>query len=266
MGDIEVLLTNDDGVEAAGIQRLYDALSEVASVTLIAPRTDQSAVGRTISRSVRVTSHDRGYVLNGTPSDCVVAGLTSLCPDVDVVIAGCNEGANLGSAVLGRSGTVSAAVESTFFDVPAIATSMYIPPEQFQDSTVELDSSQYDSAIAATRYLLENCVEAGVFDAVDYLNVNAPTAESCTDEMVVTRPSHVYRLGTATDGDTITLENDIWDLMAAGNTPDPPGTDRHVVMDGHVSVSPLTAPHSTESRDAIERLAAAYPGTSPQVE
>lgn len=254
MGDLDVLLTNDDGVDAVGIRRLYEGLSEVASVTVVAPAADQSAVGRSMSRSVGVAEHDLGYVIDGTPADCIVAGLTALCPDVDVVVAGSNHGANLGSAVLGRSGTVSAAVEATYFDVPAMATSVYIPSEAFEKDVDDLDPAQFDLGVDATRYLLETVVEAGVFDHADYLNINAPITSDGTGEMAVTRPSHVYRMESELDGETIRLVDEIWEMMADGDTPDPPGTDRRAILDGQVSVSPLTAPHSIENHARLDRI------------
>lgn len=259
MGDLDVLLTNDDGVDAVGLRRLYEGLSTVASVTVVAPAADQSAVGRSISRSVGVTEHELGYVIDGTPADCVVAGLTALCPDVDAVVAGCNHGANLGSVVLGRSGTVSAAVEATFFDVPALATSVYIPTEDFEKDVDELDPATFACGVDATRYLLDSVVDAGVFEHADYLNINAPVTEDCSGEMAVTRPSHVYRMESEMDGEIIRLVDEIWEMMAGGDTPDPPGTDRRAILDGQVSVSPLTAPHTVENHATLDRIVAEFP-------
>ena len=75
-----VLLTNDDGIDAVGLRSLYDALDEYADVTVVAPADDQSAVGRQLSNDVAVREHDLGYAIDGTPADCVVAGLEALCP------------------------------------------------------------------------------------------------------------------------------------------------------------------------------------------
>jgi 5'-nucleotidase len=113
MDEPSILLTNDDGIESAGLRALYDVLTGVGDVTVVAPAEDQSAVGRSLSHDVTVREHDLGYAIEGTPADCSVAGLGSLAPDTDIVVAGCNQGANLGSYVLGRSGTVSAAVAGT---------------------------------------------------------------------------------------------------------------------------------------------------------
>ncbi|WP_226013104.1 5'/3'-nucleotidase SurE [Halomicrobium salinisoli] len=254
-----ILLTNDDGIESVGFRALYDALEAVGDVTAVAPMSDQSAVGRAISSEVTVREYDLGYAVEGTPADCVVAGVESLVPDVDLVVAGCNRGANLGAYVLGRSGTVSAAVEATFFDVPAIAVSMYIPVrEDAAFAEVEADYESYSEATDAASYLAGNALEAGVFDRCDYLNVNAPVADWGPAEMVVTEPSRVYQMGAEREGETVTLHDRIWERMAEGDIPDPEGTDRRAVVDGKVSVSPLTAPHSCRHHDALDDLADGY--------
>jgi len=260
MSEPTILLTNDDGIDAVGLRVLYDALAEIGSVTAVAPATDQSAVGRALSFSVTVREHDLGYVIEGTPADCVIAGLETLVPDADIVVAGCNEGANLGEYTLGRSGTVSAAVEATFFDVPAMAVSMYYPV----DSDVGLDDmdvsyDQFAEAGRITRYLTEHAPGAGVFEQADYLNVNAPPAERATGEIEITRPSSVHMLEASRDGETIELTDPIWEMMSEGSIPDPEGTDRRAVVDGSVSISPLTAPHTTEHHEALDALAETYP-------
>jgi 5'-nucleotidase len=259
MDEPTILLTNDDGIEAAGLRAVYDGLSEVGDVVTVAPADDQSAVGRKLSHEVEVWGHEMGFVVDGTPADCVVAGLESLVPEADLVVAGCNRGANLGAYVLGRSGTVSAAVEATFFDVPAMAVSMYIPVRENTDFT-DIDDAdlRYDEAVRATSYLADRAFEAGVFDQCDYLNINAPVAGNGPAPLAVTRPSREYHMTAERNGDSVTLHDRIWEQMASGDIPDPEGTDRRAVVDGCVSVSPLTAPHTTEHHEALDALAAGY--------
>lgn len=259
MDQPDILLTNDDGIDSAGLRAVYDGLSEVGDVTVVAPATDQSAVGRAISHEVTVEEHDLGYAVEGTPTDCVVAGLEALVPETDLVVAGCNRGANLGAYVLGRSGTVSAAVEATFFDVPAIAVSMYIPVrEDAAFSDIEANGESYAEAVDATRYLADHAIDAGVFKQCDYLNVNAPVAEWGPADIEITRPSTLYQMDAVHDNGSVTLHDRIWEHMADGDIPDPEGTDRRAVVDGRVSVSPLTAPHTTEHHEALDALAETY--------
>ncbi|MDS0283276.1 5'/3'-nucleotidase SurE [Haloarcula onubensis] len=258
-----ILLTNDDGIEAAGLRAVYDGLTAVGEVVAVAPATDQSAVGRALSHEVDVAGHELGYAVEGTPADCVVAGLESLVPEADLVVAGCNRGANLGAYVLGRSGTVSAAVEATFFDVPAIATSMYIPVREDTDFTsIDDRELRYDEAVRATAYLARHADAAGVFEQCDYLNVNAPVADWGPAPLEVTRPSLEYEMTADRNGDAVTLHDRIWERMADGSIPDPEGTDRRAVVDGAVSVSPLTAPHTTEHHEALDELADGYEPTA----
>ena len=262
---LSVLLTNDDGIDAVGFRAVYDALSEWVDVTAVAPIDDQSAVGRQLSTDVAVREHELGYAIEGTPADCVVAGLEALCPDVDAVVSGCNKGANLGAYVLGRSGTVSAAVESAFFGVPAIAASLYVPgggdvPWQEQAT----DTADFRNATRATAYLLRHAIDAGVFERTGYLNVNAPLADGSDAyaPIEITRPSTLYDMTAERDGDgRVRLHDGIWERMRSGDLPDPAGTDRRAVVEGRVSVSPLTAPHTTEGHEALDGLAEAYPDT-----
>lgn len=258
---MDVLLTNDDGVDAVGLEALYERLSAVADVTVVAPADDQSAVGRQLSRDIGLRERERGYAVEGTPADCIVTGLKALDLDPDLVVSGCNEGANLGEYVLGRSGTVSAAVEAAFFGVPAIAASVYFPAGDididFEEFTAE--PGHFDAAADAVRYLAERTLEAGVFGTADYLNVNAPLPpEEGRADMEITRPSRVYDMDAERDGERVRIRDRIWGRMAAGEVPDAEGTDRRAVLEGRVSVSPLKAPHATTERGALSELVASY--------
>ena len=125
------LLTNDDGIYAKGLSALYQELSKEADCLIVAPETEQSAVGHaiTISRPLmvrRATKNDKflGYAVCGTPADCVKLGITELSnKPVDMVVSGINRGGNAGINVL-YSGTVSAATEGAILGVPALAVSL----------------------------------------------------------------------------------------------------------------------------------------------
>lgn len=257
---MDVLLTNDDGIDAVGIRAMYEALVDVADVTVIAPAEDQSAVGRQLSSRVDLREHDLGYAVEGTPTDCVVVAVGAFELDFDLVVAGCNRGANLGEYVLGRSGTVSAAVEAAFFDMPAIAASVYFPAGDVTYEEFNPTVEDFAEATKATKYLLERGFEVGIFDHVDYLNLNAPLPPHAdSGAMEITRPSHVYEMDAdRLDDGGISITDRIWELLAQDEIPDPPGTDRRAVVEGRISVSPLTAPHSSLDHDALYRLAENY--------
>ena len=253
-----ILLTNDDGVDAAGLRALHDALATEYAVTVVAPADDQSSVGRLLSEDVSVADHELGYVVEGTPVDCVVAGLDELVPDTDLVVAGCNEGANLGAYTLGRSGTVSAAVEAAFFGVPAVATSMYVPGGDDWWKR-EFEGDDFAHAARTTRFLVDEAMDAGVFDRADYLNVNAPIADEERAPLRVTTPSDWYGLRAERNGDgRVGFSDPIWGKMNESDVPDPVGTDRRAVVDGEVSVSPLSVPHAAEPNAGLDELVDAY--------
>ncbi|MEF8756893.1 MAG: 5'/3'-nucleotidase SurE [Halobacteriales archaeon] len=245
-----ILLTNDDGIDAPGIAVLADELVEVADVTVLAPLENKSGVGRIRSwDDVVIEEHELGHAVHGTPVDCVVTGVVALETDFDLVVSGINAGPNVGAHVLGRSGTVGAAIEAGFLGLPAIAASMYDPKELPPGSPSHGD---FEVAAAAIRFLVERLTDGGlatltdqvaIEDAAgpDYLNVNAP-ADRKNPPMRLTRPSTSYGLrGTVTET-TVEFEDAFWEGIRTGEVEDPVGTDRRAVVDREVSVSPLTAP------------------------
>jgi 5'-nucleotidase len=140
---MRVLLTNDDGIYAKGIESLYIALSRDHAVTVVAPETEQSAVGHAITwlDPLRITPVNRnghffGHALNGTPADCIKIAIAELLPSPpDVVVSGINMGANVGVNVI-YSGTVSAATEAAILGIPAVAVSIdSFSPRDFSSAT-----------------------------------------------------------------------------------------------------------------------------------
>lgn len=125
------LLTNDDGIYAHGLSVLYKELSKTAECLIVAPETEQSAVGHaiTLSRPLMVRRAKKngsflGYAITGTPADCVKLGISELSDKpVDLVVSGINLGANVGINVI-YSGTVSAATEGAILGIPSLAISL----------------------------------------------------------------------------------------------------------------------------------------------
>ena len=125
------LLTNDDGIYAEGLGALFRELSQDAECLIVAPETEQSAVGHaiTLSRPLMVRAVKRegrfyGYAVAGTPADCVKLGIRELAAGpVDLVVSGINRGANVGTNLI-YSGTVSAATEGSILGVSALAVSL----------------------------------------------------------------------------------------------------------------------------------------------
>jgi 5'-nucleotidase len=126
-----ILISNDDGIYAAGIIALWEAMQDMGDVTVVAPDTEKSAVGHaiTISDPIRIKKIKSrngygGYAVKGTPADCVkIAGRALLKRPPDIVISGINHGANVGTNII-YSGTVSAATEGTMLNIPSVAISL----------------------------------------------------------------------------------------------------------------------------------------------
>ncbi|MFB6172582.1 MAG: 5'/3'-nucleotidase SurE [Haloarculaceae archaeon] len=271
-----ILLTNDDGIDAPGLRALHDALSTIGDVTVVAPWTNQSAVGRSLSYgrvgmeaedveyseadrpsladerfSCRIPhdDHDLGYAVRGTPCDCVILGVNAF-ERPDIVVSGCNPGANVGAFVLSRSGTASAAMEGALLDVPSMAVSM-----DTLGMGRDPEVADFERAAALTVDLVEHTLSTDVFDHVDYLNVNAPRPDREMAGVAVTEPTPVYEMDAHYEDGEFHLHNRLWEQMASGDLPDPPGTDRRALAAGKASVSPLTVPHAVQHHDALDAFA-----------
>ena len=126
----KILLTNDDGITSTGLWAAYDALAPIADVTVVAPATQQSAVGRSISifepiRANQVTMNGvTAYSVGGKPTDAVIIGLFALRLNPDLVVSGVNIGENLSFESIMTSGTVRAALEASNQGVPSLAFSL----------------------------------------------------------------------------------------------------------------------------------------------
>ncbi len=128
---MKILLTNDDGIHAKGLDALYQKLRHNHNVTIIAPDRERSAVGHAITlyepirvNRIQIRNSFSGYSVSGTPADCVKIGILELMDAApDLVISGINPGANLGVNA-NYSGTVCAAREAGFYGIPAMAVSI----------------------------------------------------------------------------------------------------------------------------------------------
>lgn len=125
---LRILLTNDDGWDAPGLAALKLAAAEFGEVSVLAPLHPHSYAGHRVTTDVTLNIAETApgeFTLSGTPADCVRVALTTVFPEVDVVLSGINRGGNLG-ADLYTSGTVAAAREAALLGRPAIALSQYI--------------------------------------------------------------------------------------------------------------------------------------------
>jgi 5'-nucleotidase len=253
---LRVLLTNDDGIEAEGLQSLRRALLELEDIELavIAPDDNRTATGRgiTFRRPLWVTEVDFGdgtvgYACDGMPVDCVRLAALGLVDgfEPDLIVSGINHGSNLGDDIT-YSGTVAAALEGIVLGIPAIAVSQ-------QSTRREIDfrhghQFEFDHSAPFIARLVDRLDDVPLHERT-LLNVNVPAGEPTGIE--------VTRLGKRIYRDRLDLiEEDSGRRLfrVYGDSPihdDEPGTDLAAIHAGRIAVTPLhmdlTAEHGIEA-------------------
>ncbi len=169
----EILITNDDGFEAAGLIALANALKDIARVTVVAPSSEKSACAHsiTLTRPLRFINLDDGFFKldDATPSDCVYLALEAMFRDKkpDLIISGINHGANIGEDI-SYSGTCAAAMEGVLQGVPSIAVSQFYENDSLSKYGFEL-------ACEVTKNIVQNIFENGwPLKDREFLNLNIP--------------------------------------------------------------------------------------------
>ncbi len=177
MNKKRIFLTNDDGWDAKGLKKLIEALSPIASLTIVAPATEKSASAHsmTLTRPMKLLSVDDDYYKmdDGTPTDCVFIGLNNLFSDddkPDLVISGINIGSNMGEDIT-YSGTVAGASEAVLQGVPAIAIS-----QVFNDlNNVNKDAWEYELACSVIKDIAQKILTGSFpLGKRKLLNINIP--------------------------------------------------------------------------------------------
>jgi 5'-nucleotidase len=260
MASMRVLLTNDDGIEAEGLQALRAALLRVAGVELavIAPDGNRSAFARMITtrrplwvQEVPFDDGTIGYATDGTPVDCVRLAKLGVVEgfEPDVVVSGINHGSNLGDDIT-YSGTVAAALEGIVLGLPGIAVSQ-------QSDGREMDfrlGSRFDFAAAAdfTAAVVAKLDEVPLPGGT-LLNVNVPAGEPQGVE--VTRlGKRIYRDELKLDAEDEAGGRRYWIYGADPGFHDEPGTDLAAIHQGRIAVTPVHFDLTDVSgMDALER-------------
>jgi 5'-nucleotidase len=228
---MRILLSNDDGYFAPGIQALFQALEGLGEIVVVAPEQNRSGAGNslTLDRPLFLKQSASGfYFVNGTPTDCVhlaVTGMLDYMPDI--IVSGINHGANMGDDTI-YSGTVAAATEGFLLGIPSIAISL-----------TSFEGNNYATAGRVARELVDRFIRDPIREPV-LLNVNVPDisyADLCGTE--------VPRLGRRHKAEPVVTmrsprnETVYW-VGAAGAAADAgPGTDFNAVERGCVSITPL---------------------------
>lgn len=237
-----ILLCNDDGVQAPGLSAMSRAVDGLATVNIVAPDSERSAIshGITLTKPLYIRPYDRegrffGTAVSGTPADCVklaVSELLSAAPDF--VLSGINLGPNAGISVL-YSGTVGAATEGVLLGVPSMAVSLdtFANPE-------------WETAVRVTRHLVTQLLKQKVAIAPDsFWNVNIPNLPY---EQL--RGLRITRMGASRFVETYERRHDPWGNPYFWMTGehrvlgDQTGTDLEALQEGYVSITPIGLDHT----------------------
>lgn len=228
-----ILVSNDDGIYAEGIQVLAETLKKIARVVVVAPDREKSAASHslTLHRPLRILNIKKNYYgVTGTPTDCINLGINMVCKPKrpDLIISGINHGGNLGDDVH-YSGTVSAALEGAIMGIPSIAVSLV---SRF-DRPIFKPAANFAAKLA--KVVLKNKLPPGIV-----LNVNVPNVHQNRLK------GYAYcKLGKRNYGDVIVEKLDprkkkyYWiggDEVGYENIP---GSDCNAILERKISITPL---------------------------
>lgn len=230
---MKILVSNDDGIDATGINVLAEALGGFGEVCIVAPDRERSGAGHslTLHRPIRIFQRgERKYAVDGTPTDCVMLGILEVFKGSkpDLIVSGINHGANLGDDVT-YSGTVSAALEGTLLGIPSIAFSLVYSQDQ---------EPNFGAAATFAKKIVGLVVRKGIRTGT-LLNVNVPNTDeldlqyeitklgkrrfmSTTIEKMDPRGKKYYWIGGEEEAFETTL-----------------GTDSGAISRGKISVTPI---------------------------
>ncbi len=245
---MKILISNDDGYLAPGINALADQLAGIAEIVVVAPDSNRSGSSNslTLDRPLRVMRAANGfYSMNGTPSDCVHIALTGMLDQrPDLVVSGINQGQNMGDDTL-YSGTVAAATEGFLFGIPAIAFSQ-----------VDHGWAHLDSAARIAKDIVLRKLDA--LQSPYLLNVNIPNRPY--EQLTRIVPT---RLGKRHESEPVIRAqdphgNEIFWIGPVGKAKEASeGTDFHATEQGWVSVTPLQIDLTHNAQ--LDRLKQALP-------
>ena len=245
---MRVLLTNDDGIHAAGLLALHRELHGDYEVYVVAPETEMSAVGHaiTLTSPLRVQKVNKngtffGFAVSGTPADCVKIAVQELLPEPpDVILSGINLGANVGVNVL-YSGTVSAATEGAFMGIKSVAISL---------NTRENPDFRFAARFSreVIRFLLESGLKGGTA-----LNVNIPAIPTDRITGVSITRQGVSRFQERFERRVDPRGNVYYWLSGEKPVEETiPDADAKILRENGISITPIT--YDLSCQDEIERL------------
>lgn len=230
---MHILLSNDDGYFAPGLNILAEHIAKIADITVVAPDGNRSGASNslTLDRPLQVSKASNGFFyVNGTPTDCVHIALTGLMDKMpDLIISGINNGANMGDDTI-YSGTVAAAMEGYLLDIPSIAISMS-----------QHHAAHFETAAKIAVELVQQHIERNL-EASTLLNVNVPDIPyKALKGKLITRLGKRHKADPVINLKTPRGDTVYW-VGAAGQPNDGgDGTDFFAVSNNFVSITPLQA-------------------------
>ncbi|MDG6242779.1 MAG: 5'/3'-nucleotidase SurE [Methanolobus sp.] len=243
----KILVTNDDGVYSTGIHAAYNSVKDLGEVTISAPMTQQSGVGRSISifEPLRITRTTvNGMEVNavaGTPTDSVILGIFSIMGQMpDLILSGFNIGENISTDTITTSGTIGAALEGASYGIPAIAASIQVMEEGNKFDDNREFKHDYNVAIKVVNRIAKNVLKYGLPEKVDLLNVNIPHHVDNEPVIEITRLARKFFKTDVEERHDPRGRPYYWiagELVADEEK----GTDVHAIMhNGNVSVTPIS--------------------------
>lgn len=244
---MRLLLSNDDGYQAPGLEQLHRAFADTEQVTVVAPERNRSGASNslTLTRPLRCNQAANGfYFVDGTPTDCVHLAITGLLDhEPDMVLAGINHGANLGDDVI-YSGTVAAAMEGRFLGFPAIAVSL-----------VGQKGEHFETAARVVRELVRE-LPTHSLPADTILNINVPDLPYDQLQGVeATRLGHRHKAEPVIKSSDPLGQPIYWVGPPGAEDDAGAGTDFHAIRNSRVSVTPLHVDLTRyQAVDAVAKL------------
>lgn len=245
---MRILITNDDGINAPGLQVLEEIATALAGpegeVWTVAPAFEQSGVGHCISYThpmMIAKLGPRRFAAEGSPADCVLAGLYDVLEGArpDLVLSGVNRGNNAAENVL-YSGTIGGAMEAALQGIPAVALSQFFGPE------MEGMADPFEAARQHGLSVVKALLERGIWTQDDYrvfYNVNFPPLPGARVKGVKVA-AQGFRRDTSFSAEpqlSPTGRRYLWIKGGPQQTPTLPGTDAAVNLEGYVAVTPMRA-------------------------
>ncbi|MGR3661487.1 MAG: 5'/3'-nucleotidase SurE [Paracoccaceae bacterium] len=242
---MRILITNDDGINAPGLKVLHDIATDIAGadgeVWTVAPAFEQSGVGHCISYThptLIAKLGERRYAVEGSPADCVLAGISDVIPMTpDLILSGINRGNNAAENTL-YSGTIGAAIEAALQGIPAIALSQFMGPKN-----ANLDN-QFEAAAAVGTDVVRNILDNGLWDSEDYrlfYNVNFPPfpAAGVKGHKVVTQGYRKETFMGVERHKSPSGREFLWIKGGPQHLPTGPDTDVTANLEGYTSITPM---------------------------